>query len=138
VFAKSCVFTKQSFFPILCSISGLFLDALLRHFAEFLKDYSSLTFVFSTCLLVSDWYSFLLKWLFLISTLFFSHRSSLFRALDLGAVSFFTPLAFRSILFFDFFVTHICIFSFDSLRIVLLPLFSPSFGADLCHLYSRR
>jgi len=53
VFAKSCVFGKQSVFPILCSFPGLFLVALLRHFAEFLKDYSSLTFVFSTCPLVS-------------------------------------------------------------------------------------
>jgi len=59
VFAKSYVFGKQSAFPILCSFPGLILVALLRYFAEFLKDYSSLTFVFSTCPLVSDWYSFL-------------------------------------------------------------------------------
>jgi len=38
----------------------LIVVALLRHFAEFLKDGYVLTLVFSTSSLVSDWYSSLI------------------------------------------------------------------------------
>jgi len=41
------------------TVLALILVALLRHFAEFLKCGCALTFVFSTCSLVADWYSFL-------------------------------------------------------------------------------
>jgi hypothetical protein len=68
----------------------LILANVLSLFAEFLKRISALTFVFSTCSLVSDWYSFSpplrgpplsqgdIKRLFLI-LLSFSHRFFLFR-----------------------------------------------------------
>jgi len=67
------------------------------------------------------------KRLFPILSLLSSHHSSLFRVLDLGAASFFTPWTLRSIFFLDFLVTHTCIVSFDFLRIVLLPFFSSQF-----------
>jgi len=86
---------------LLCSCLGPFLANVLGHFAEFLKDSSALIFVFSTCPLVSVWYSFLLEFF----PDFFSQFpivSSLSGFFDLGAVSLYTPWAFRSILFFDF------------------------------------
>jgi len=64
VLAKNYVFGKQSNGPILCFFScfrtreELILANVLSLFAEFLKSISALTFVFSTCSLVSDWYSF--------------------------------------------------------------------------------
>ena len=125
MFAKSCVFGKQSALPILCSYSlGLILVSLLRYFAEFLKDYSSLTFVFSTCLLVSDWYSFSKKRLFPIISLSSTHRSSPFGVLGLGAASPYS-LGFRSI-----FRCSLLILAFSHsifLRIVLLPIFFSEF-----------
>lgn len=136
MFAKSCVFGKQSALPILCSFSlGLILVSLLRYFAEFLKDYSSLTFVFSTCLLVSDWYSFSKKRLFPIISLSSTHRSSPFGVLGLGAASPYS-LGFRSI-----FRCSLLILAFS--HSIFYELFcylfsSPSFGADLCHLNSWR
>jgi len=36
---------------------ALILANVLSHFAEFLKSMSAFTLVFSTCSLVSDWYS---------------------------------------------------------------------------------
>jgi len=50
-------------FPLtgLGQLLALILVALLRYFAEFLKDTYALTFVFSTCSLVADWYSFLVS-----------------------------------------------------------------------------
>jgi len=62
--AKSCVFGKQLAPSILCYLFVLLvliIANLLSHFAEFLKDLYALTFVFSTCPLVSDWYSLLNK-----------------------------------------------------------------------------
>jgi len=43
---------------------GLILANLLSHFAEFLKSISAFPFVFSTCLLVSDWYSCLIVFIY--------------------------------------------------------------------------
>jgi len=40
------------------NMEALILVSLLSYFAEFLKNGYALAFVFSTCSLVADWYSF--------------------------------------------------------------------------------
>lgn len=134
--AKSYVFTKQSSF-LIHAISILFLVALQSHFAEFLKGSSSLTFVFSTCSLVSDWYSLSDVVAFPDSLHYIFPSFFPFQATSLRGC-FFYSLSFRSLYLFPlsrsstalsslilrslFFVTHTCIVTFVSLRIVLLPL----------------
>lgn len=68
-------------------ITLLLLVALQSHFAEFLKDLSSMTFVFSTYPLVSDWYSPMTFQFFPRDPGLSSHYSGLFRPSNLGADS---------------------------------------------------
>jgi len=150
VLAKSYVFTKQSSFLIHAN-SLLLLVALQSHFAEFLKGSSSLTFVFSTCSLVSAWYSLSSLQLFPIPSVFSPHHSFLLRLLHLGAVSlllelpvsYLFPLSRSStpyVLPSDVPYSSLLILasSLSFLYESFCYLFMPCFGVMLCHLHSRR
>jgi len=109
------------------------LSNLLSHFAEFLKDISSLTFVFSTCSLVSVWYSSFPRF-FLICFLV-SHYPSFSGFLDLGAA--FSLLLELPVSFFTLiFVTHLA--SSLSIFYELICYLFLSFGRVLSRLYSWR
>lgn len=109
-------------------IQGLILANLLRHFAEFLKDTSSFTLVFSTSSLVLDWYSsftrffliflprpFVPFWLF--------SRIPITIPIRVMLRACFIPTLNISVIFHSFLilVTHNCIVAFNFLWNVLLP-----------------
>ena len=121
---------------------ALILVALLRHFAEFLKNGYALTLVFSTCSLVADWYSFLkmsISW-FAVgcpggSSSFF-HCLFLFRGLLRDCLLY--SLNLRSNPLEVILVTHACIISFDSYEMFCYLISYLSFGDHLSHLYFWR